>query len=145
MAKYNLEDFKDVEKFKSYSASLIKKKAFIELKNINIRSLPQNAYLHVILGGFAVEFGYSIEYTKRYFYKEVVNKDIYFVDRKNAKDYTTYTHIRSSADLTKAEKSLTIDRFRTFSANNGLYLPDPQEYLQLREIEKEIEKNKEFL
>ncbi len=29
------------------------------------RSLPQNAYLHLILSKFSIEFGYELEYTKQ--------------------------------------------------------------------------------
>lgn len=67
------------------------------------------------------------------------------MERTNPKDETTYTDIRSSADLSTAEMSTAIDRFRNYSADNGLYLPQPNELVYLQEIEKELETLKEHL
>lgn len=145
MAKYKLSSPLDLDKFKRYSEQLIKKGGFVELRNITNRSLSQNNYLHLILGWFGASFGYSLAYVKQRFFKKECNEELFFVDRQNQKDNTPYTDIRSTADLTTAEMTLAIDRFRNFSANNNLYLPEPNEYLYLQELEREIEQFKEFL
>jgi len=145
MAKYNLSSQFDADKFKRYSDTLIKGGKFVELRNITKRSLSQNNYLHLLLGWFGASFGYSLAYVKLRFFKKVCNKDLFFVERTNPKDETTYTDIRSSADLSTAEMTTAIDRFRNYSSDNGLYLPQPNELVYLQEIEKELETLKEHL
>lgn len=145
MAKYKLSAPLDLDKFKRYSEQLIKGGRFVELRNITNRSLSQNNYLHLILSWFGASFGYSLAYTKTRFFKTECNGELFFITRQNTKDNTPYTDIRSSADLTTAEMTLAIDRFRNFSANNGLYLPEPNEHLYLQELERELEQYKEHL
>lgn len=41
--------------------------------------------------------------------------------------------------------SVAIERFRNYSANNGLYLPSAEEKAFLDHIKNELEKSKEYL
>ncbi len=145
MAKYKLSSPLELDKFKRNSEQLIKGGRFVELKNITNRSLSQNNYLHLILSWFGASFGYSLAYVKNRFFKKECNESLFFVTRQNTKDNSPYTDIRSTADLTTVEMTLAIDRFRNFSANNGLYLPEAGEHLYLQELERELEQYKEHL
>ena len=56
------------------------------------------------------------------------------------------TYLRSSAELTTAEMSLSIDRFRNWSASvAGIYLPSANEQQMLVYAQQEIERNREFI
>ncbi len=143
MAKYKLSSPLDVDKFKRYSEQLIKGGRFVELRNITNRSLSQNNYLHLILTAFAIETGYSVECVKQNFFKMKCNENI-FVQTVDGIFGTEIT-LRSSASLTKAEMTIAIDRFRNWSANNGYYLPEPNETETLRKIAVEQSKIKQYL
>lgn len=54
--------------------------------------------------------------------------------------------LRSSADLTKEEMTLSIDRFRNWSSSvAGIYLPSPEDGEMMIYMMQEVERNKEFL
>ena len=109
------------------------------------RSLPQNKYLHVILAYFGTQTGNTLEWVKQQYYKKLVNPDI-FIREKNDKYLGRIKVLRSSADLDTSEMSLSIDRFRIWSAQEaGLYIPSPDESILIQQMEIEIERNKEFL
>ena len=56
------------------------------------------------------------------------------------------TCLRSSADLSTAEMTLSIDRFRDWSsAVAGIYLPAAGEKEMLIYAQQEVERNKEFI
>ena len=141
--KYDLTNDRDKEQFKSRVNQLFERGAYVELTDKSNRSKKQNAYLHVILSAFALEFGYTLETVKRSFYKVECNKDLFLRD-KNGK-LGTKQYLRSSSDLTKEEMTLSIDRFRKFSSENGCYLPSPDEEAEIRAIEKDYERYKHLL
>ena len=91
------------------------------------RSLPQNAYLHVLLGYFAAQTGNTLEWVKKEYYKKLVNPTT-FIRTKEDRFMGVVKYLRSSADLDTAEMTTTIDRFRNWSASEvGIYLPAPDE------------------
>ena len=143
--KYDLNKALDVDKFKRYSSQLVKSGAFIELKKIEQRSNQQNRYLHLILGWFASNFGYNLEYAKQQFFKIDCNESLFVIERTNHKDQTKYKDIRSTAELTTGEMTTAIERFRHFSADNDLYIPEPNEIDYLKQIEIELELYKQYL
>jgi len=146
MAKYDLNNPIHKDRFKRYCNSLFLKGAFVELRSLEKRSLKQNNYLHLILSWYALEFGYSLEYVKRNVYKLLCNPAIFIIEKANTKTGEMYEDLRSSADCSKEELTSSIDRFRNYSAQTaGLYLPSPDDIAYLREIEIEIERNKEHL
>ena len=53
--------------------------------------------------------------------------------------------LRSSADLTKEEMSLSIDRFKRWASENGIYLPEPGDAEMLQQIQYEMDKVKAWL
>lgn len=126
--------------------TLIEKGAIFDLTEKKPKwSNDQNKYLHVILGYFAAETGNTLEWVKSEYYKKHVNPDIFIRERED-KFLGHVKYLRSSADLDSREMSLSIDRFRNFSASTaGIYLPSPEEERLLQLAEIEIERNKEFI
>lgn len=109
------------------------------------RSLPQNAYLHVLLAYFASQYGERMEYVKDCIYKAHVNRDL-FLREKEDRLLGKIPYLRSTADLDSAEMALSIDRFRTWAAQEaGIYLPSADEHRLLAMAEMEIERNKEYV
>ena len=107
------------------------------------RSLPQNKYLHVILAYFGAQTGNTLEWVKQQYYKKLVNPDL-FIREKEDKYLGRIKVLRSSAELDTAEMSLSIDRFRNWSAQEaGVYIPAADESILIQQME--IERNKEFL
>lgn len=68
------------------------------------------------------------------------------IDDKPDRKGKEVTYLRSSAELTTGEMTLSIDRFRNWSASvAGIYLPSSSERDFLIHIQQAIENNKEFI
>ena len=149
---FNLKNPYDAEKFKEYVNKLYvenKKSQYgivVEVtKKQTQRTLAQNRYLHVCLGYFASEFGYTLEEVKVVYFKQMVNKDIFLRRRKNKRGHEV-NFLRSTTDLDKSEMTAAIDRFRNWSsAECGLYIPAANESEALIAAEQQIEQFKEYL
>lgn len=146
MALYNLANPYDRQKFKEQCNLLVQKREYVELKRKTTkRSLAQNSYLHVLLGYFASEFGYTLDEVKYDIFKKLCNKDIFQRQRKNKRGFVV-KYIRSTTELDKAEMTLAIDRFRNYSASQcGLYLPEPHESEALFYAQQQMDKYKDFM
>lgn len=146
MAIFNLNNEFEREGFKEYVNDLYKSKGIVEVKKKHHqRSLAQNSYLHVVLGYFASEFGYTLEEVKYEYFKKEVNNDIFTSTRKNKRGQEV-TYLRSSSDLTTKEMTDAIERFRNYSsAMCGLYIPAPNEFEALIAAQQQIERFKEYL
>jgi hypothetical protein len=125
---YNLKNPYDLKKFKDWVQHMIDRSAVVDCKMKQPqRSMAQNAYLHLLLGYYASEFGYSVEEVKQDIFKRQVNKAIFEEERVNRRGQTV-TYLRSTKDLDTAEMTLAIDRFRNWSSSEcGFYLPSPNE------------------
>lgn len=143
---YNLSDPVDVQNFKIRCGKLLGRASMIELTEKKPRSLNSNSYLHVILEYFASQTGNTMEDVKQIYYKQVCNSDI-FVRRVNDKILgCERTKLRSTSELNQEELSLSIDRFRNWSANVAeIYIPASEEYIELLHAQYEIEKNRRYL
>ncbi len=143
---FNLKSEYDVPKFKAYVNRLYQERAVVEVKKKHPgRTLSQNSYLHLLLGYFAAETGYGADEVKIDIFKRLCNRDIFerVVENKKGKKVNA---LRSSADLSTAEMTVAIERFRNYSsAQAGIYLPAPNEKEFLLHIQQELEKNKEFI
>lgn len=117
----------------------------VELKKINLqRTSSQNRYLHVLLGYFASQTGYSLEEVKQDFFKKECNPELFYRERLNAKGGKV-RYLRSSADLDTAEMTLAIQRFRNWSsAKANIYLPDAHESSFLIYCEQEYQRFQEY-
>lgn len=107
----------------------------VEIKKVHpMRSISQNAYLHLILGLFAMHTGYDMEEAKQ-IYKRV-NRSIYYYDKKSI------TFIRSSADLDTKQMTDSIEKFRNYTKEHlDLYLPAPEDRKFLEEIRVQMKNN----
>lgn len=107
-----------------------------------LRSLSQNAYLHVCLGLFADEYGETIEFVKQQFFKILVNPEL-FIRTKNDAICGQVTYLRSSSELTTAEMTEAIERFRDYASQTiGLYIPEPNEYRLIEQAQIIISHNR---
>ena len=106
---------------------------------------PYTGVRSLLLGYFGSEYGCSLEEAKIDFYKRTCNRDLY--ERKTVnKKGKEVTYLRSSAELTTSEMTLSIDRFRNWSASvAGVYLPAANEQQMLIFAQQEIERNKDFI
>ena len=109
------------------------------------RTLNQNSYLHLILAYFACQTGNTLQWVKREYYKKLVNPST-FIRERDDPYLGRVKYLRSSADLETDEMTLTIDRFRNWSASEaGVYLPAPDDLRLMELAEIEIERNKEYI
>jgi hypothetical protein len=142
---YDLSNEYDLPRFAERVKRLAERKAAVELRELRPRrSLAQNNYLHVILSYFASQYGCSADYAKSEVYKKTCNPELYVV-RKTNKRGEEFEDVRSSADLTTEEMTLSIERFRNWAAVGGIYIASPDDHRGLLFMEKEIERNKEFV
>lgn len=146
MSIFNLQNEYDIPKFKAYVNKLFQERAVVEVKKkLPNRTLAQNSYLHLLLGFFGSQYGCSLEEAKIDFYKRTCNRDLF--ERKMVnKMGREVTYLRSSAELTTGEMTLSIDRFRNWSTSvAGIYLPAANEQQMLVYAQQEIERNNEFI
>ena len=143
---YDLSNEYDAAKFKERAKSLLHERAVVEMaKKTTKRSLAQNSYLHVLLGYFASEFGYTMEEVKHDIFKKRCNPELFLHKRKNKRGFEV-TYVRSSTELDKSQMTQAIERFRNYSsAVCGLYLPEPNEHRALIFAQQQIEQYKQFV
>ena len=142
---YNLSNPHELEKFTTKAQWLAAKGGVVELTEKKQRTLRQNSYLHVILSFFACEYGCSADEAKLDLFKRQCNSELFIVNKTNKKGDEIKT-LRSSTELTTAEMTTAIERFRNWSsAVAGIYLPDANEHQFLLYCQQEIERNREFI
>ena len=124
--------------------NLMEKAAVVELTEKAFRTPNQNRYLHLLLGVVAMETGNTLEDAKKWYFKETCNPDLFHVQHRD-KMGNCIDHIRSTAELTKEEMSMAIDRFKRWGAENGIYMPNPEDIHLLKEIEIEMGRMKSYL
>lgn len=142
---YDLKNPLDRERFKRRCNALFLKQGIVELSERVKRSSQSNRYLHLIIGYLAMETGNTLAYAKEVFYKRTANKEI-FVREKEDEFLGKTEYLRSSAELTQEEFSLSIDRFRDWSSQTaGIYLPSPNEEQFLESIEFEMNRHQRWM
>ncbi len=142
---YNPENKADVQKAIDKIKYLVMHNKVFEIKEKRKRrSISQNSYLHLILGWFAVQTGYTAEEVKQEIFKKIVNPNTFYEGEFGK--FVKIERWRSTASLDTAELSLCIERFRDYSSKEaGIYLPEPNDLTLLRELEIQIENNKQYL
>ena len=109
------------------------------------RTTPQNSYLHLLLGMFAMETGNTLEVVKQEYFKRLVNPDL-FVERRHDKYLGEIEVLRSSRDLDTGDMTTAIERFRNWAAAEAdIYLPAPNEQEFLDSIEREMQCKRTWL
>jgi len=128
----------DVKKAESYLNKLIQSKSKAELKKKSVsRSISINAYLHVCITLFALEFGYTLEEAKTLL-KRLCGFMVY---EKNGTKF-----LKKTSKLDNTECSKFVEWIRNYSSSQGCYIPDAEEYKTNKfNIDKQINNNKQFL
>jgi hypothetical protein len=113
-----------IEKIKMFE----RKGYSFELKRVvPPRSNRQNRYLHLILSMVAFEIGERLELVKQYIFKELVNPQIFIVEKEVA-NIGKAKYIKSTADLDTKEMTIAIDRFRDFASQTlEMFIPPPDD------------------
>ena len=136
--KYDLSIQHDISKFKAKVDKLIADKKKVELKAIRqVRTVQQNKYLHVLFTLYGIEVGLTIEESKT-----LVKRTCPFMvyEKNNIK------FLKRTSQLNTEEMTKFIEWFRTWSSQQGIYLPNAEEYImQKLFIDNEIERHQEFL
>ena len=142
--QYDLKSDYQLKAFQSKVEKLLEKGAVVELTEKTFRSRNQNSYLHLLIGVVAMETGNTLADVKEYYFKEICNSDLFHRQHFDKLGNCIDT-IRSSADLTKEEMSIAIDRFKRWGAENGIYMPNPGDESLLREIAVEMGRMSKYL
>lgn len=140
---YNAKNTLDINRARSRLEHLISNEKTFELTEKRPKkSIKQNAYLHLILSWFALEYGETLEYIKQEMFKKIVNKDIFETEFVNKKTGEIRKDWRSVSELDSKEMTISIDRFRNYASKEaGIYLPEPTDLIYLQEIENQIKNN----
>lgn len=143
---YNLDTTLDRERLKKRITALYAARKVVEVTEVKPkRSNAQNRYLHLILGEFAMQTGNTLDYVKENYFKRLCNAET-FVSRQLDRYAGTVEVLKSSAELTTAELTTAIERFRNWaSAEAAIYLPAPNDYDWLAEVEREMQYHRYFL
>lgn len=122
-----------------YVNKLIENKSkFSVTKFVGKRTLDQNAYFHAILPIYAVEFGYSLDYSKTR-----LKRQFGVIGEENGDRYLVSTSKYDTKQMTRL-----IDGLREECREVNCYIPTPEQYLNPDvqfEIAKLVEMNQEFL
>lgn len=143
---YDLSNILDQDRFKRRCNALYKEGKVVELsEKKRRRTIPQNAYLHLILGWFAMETGNRLEFVKQEYFKRHINPDLFVIEIED-KHLGKVQVLRSSRDLDTSEMTTAIERFRNWASSEaGIHLPSPDEQAFLQAIEYEMMRQKEYL
>lgn len=141
---YDLSSDFHRKQFLARCGNLLDKAACVELREMTGRTGNQNRYLHLVIGVVAMDTGNSLAYTKEVYFKRLVNPGL-FVVKKEDRFLGETEVLRSSRDLTVEEMSTAIDRFKRWAAENGIYIPDPEDADRLKDIEMEMGRLKNYL
>lgn len=128
----------ELKKANAYYKKLVDSKSKFELRKIiPKRSISLNSYLHVCISIYAIEYGYTLEEAKTYL-KRICPFMVY---EKNGQKF-----LKETSKMNNLECSDFVEWIRNYSAQNGLYIPEAEEYrLNKYEIDKQIDNHKNYL
>ena len=141
---YDLSNPRQLAQFEARVRRLTGAGSSVELRELSGRTKAQNSYLHLILGVVAMETGNNLAYTKDIYFKRLVNPDI-FVREVDDLYVGKVKTVLSSADLSVETMSNAIDKFKRWAAENGIYIPEPEDAERLKDIELEMGRMKSYL
>jgi hypothetical protein len=135
--RYNLKGEVQRDKARAYLEKLAAKGAQCEIvEKRKPRTQSQNGYYYALIALFAVETGYTKEEAHT-----LVKRKMGLVYEKNGQKF-----LKSTAKLDTKEMSAYTEKFRNWSAQQGIYLPGPDEYWHNADDYQEIiEKNEATL
>lgn len=137
----------DKRKGEVYFQKLMEEGAKIELtKKQPRRTGRQNKYIHAIFCIYGMEYGHTEREVKQIIFKKYANPELFQYDFIDPTTGETSKEYKSTAQLDVQQMTKAIERFRNYSAMNGLYLLSSDEYIEQQfHIDKEINKFKEYL
>lgn len=144
---YDLNTDIDRIRYEKRVKSLLDRRAVVELSERKPRrTTPQNAYLHLLLGEFAMQTGNTLEWTKAEYFKRHCNAELFVIRKRDELTHREVEVLRSSRDLDTGEMTTAIDRFKHWAAAEcGIDLPDAEDREWLGYIEREMQHNREWL
>jgi hypothetical protein len=142
--KYDLTLPLDRERFAAKANALLQKGAFVELVDKSGRTRAQNSYGHLLIGVVAMETGVTLDYCKEYYFKRLVNPDI-FIRRVADPLMGEVDTIRSTKELSVKETSLAIDRFKRWCYEQGFCIPSVDDDAILKDIEREMGRMENYI
>lgn len=144
---YDLCNPYDREKFKRRVNAMYKRQNVVELSEHKPRrTSPQNRYLHVILGEFAMQTGNTMDYVKVEYFKRLCNRELFVRTKYDDLAKKEVEILRSSKDLDTGEMTTAIERFRNWAAAEaGIELPEPQDQEWIAYIEREMQHQRVWL
>lgn len=143
---YNTSNPLEAQNLRLRVDKLIEHGEMVELISKKPRSLKANAYLHTILSYFGLQTGNTLDEVKSYYFKRVVNRDLFVRQKHDDILDTDREYLISTAKLTKEEMSLAITRFRNWSSNvAGIYIPSSDEYIAIMHMQHEVDNAKQYL
>ena len=141
---YDLSNARQLDQFNLRYRLLMERGAKVELRELTGRTQSQNRYLHLVLGVVAIETGNTLAYTKEIYFKRLVNPDIFVREVTDLYAGKVQT-VRSTTELSVETMSTAIDRFKRWAADNGIYIPEPEDAERLKDIELEMGRMKSYL
>lgn len=141
---YNLSTPLDAERFATAANALLKKGAYVELTDKSRRTRKQNSYEHLLCGIIAMEVGESTDFVKEYYFKRMLNGDI-FCYKKRDPFLGEITDTYSTKEIDKEKTGIAIDRLVRWMHEQGYHVPNPDDELILREIEMEMGRMSQFI
>lgn len=145
--KYDGKSSFDCNRARAYLEKLIKQEDNFEIiKKTKQRTIRQNAYLHVCIDIYAIDFGLTREEAKTDLKRECPYYEFTRYQKDCSKTGKTKLYLTSTKDYTTDQAGKFIDWLRTFAGSHGCYIPTSDEYKENKwAIEIEIEKNKQYL
>lgn len=144
---YDLNTDIDRIRYEKRVKSLLGRRTVVELSERKPkRTTPQNAYLHLLLGEFAMQTGNTLDWVKSEYFKRHCNAELFVVRKRDELTHREVEVLRSSRDLDTGEMTTAIDRFKHWAAAEcGIDLPDAEDREWLGYIEREMQHNREWL
>ena len=144
---YDLSTDIDRIRFQRRVETLLEKRVVVDLSEKKPkRTIPQNAYLHLLIGEFAMRTGNTMDWVKQEYFKRHCNAELFVRLKQDRLTKREVEVLRSSRDLDTGEMKIAIDRFKHWSsAECGIDLPDAEDKEWLGYIEREMQHNREWL
>lgn len=126
--------------------SMLHNECLIELskKHAN-KSIPQNAYFHILCKYIALHQGEVYEYFKQEIVKKIIARDVFRMEYINANGESRVGW-RSFSELDSKEVTIIIERMKAWASKElQIELPEPGNFDAIRRIENELEMNITYL
>ena len=144
---YDLNTDIDRIRYEKRVKSLLDRRTVVELSERKPkRTIPQNSYLPLLIGEFAMQTGNTMDWVKQEYFKRHCNKELFVRMKYDELTKCEVAVLRSSRDLDTGEMTIAIDRFKHWAAAEcGIDLPDAEDREWLGYIEREMQHNREWL